>query len=180
MSRRPTPMPVTVLFATAALAAALFASPGSAQEKPPDRTDPAVPDSATHAPSGSMLLPLGGIRYSTPLRFSGYIGIAPATFDRHLTRYGFALIAEVGTAGAQLSVGRGWLNAHMGLAYFRPQLSVMRTWGDPHAADPDETFVGMEVRLGGMLIGVGAGLFVRVSDGDGNPLVLSAGAQLGI
>ena len=121
-----------------------------------------------------------GYRYSIPFRSSGYIGAGRVVgFGGGLMQH-TGVIVEAGSGGGQLSISHGRANTHIALVYVRGQLTVMRTWGDPHIVDPGETFIGIEGRAGFMLLfGLSLGFMYQV-EGDGQRWFVPIGWQIGL
>ncbi len=89
---------------------------------------------------------------------------------------GFLLDAEAGSGGGKLSLGVG-ANARVQDEDFRGtvgaglKLSVARTWGNPVGTDPGLTYLGPELDLFVLRVGVSVGVLFRVAgDGGGTTL----------
>ena len=138
----------------------------------------APPTSAQSATSSSRhILPLLGLRVGPPIRAAFYAGVAlvhqprPDQPDRGSS--GPAIVFEAGSAGGQVSLGHS-MGSGFGAA--RYQLTLLRTWGDPQWVARDQTYLGGEIRVMPLFIGVGLGLFGRVRGtvrGDGHLAVVT-------
>jgi len=89
---------------------------------------------------------------------------------------GFLLDAEAGSGGGKLSLGIG-ANAKVQSEDFRGtvgaglKLSLARTWGSPIGTDPGLTYLGPELDLYVLRVGVNLGVLWRVAgDGGSSPL----------
>jgi len=89
---------------------------------------------------------------------------------------GFLLDAEAGSGGGKLSLGVG-ANARVQDEDFRGtvgaglKLSLARTWGNPVGTDPGLTYLGPELDLFVLRVGVNVGVLFRVAgDGGGTTL----------
>lgn len=121
----------------------------------------------------SQLLPFGGIRYGAPLGASLYGGVLlgrqnPAGYT------GPSLMAEAGQDGARVALGMSFV----GMGTARAQLSLIRTWDSHGDVQADQTYLGPEVALG-LIVGVTAGYYWRISDGGGKAQVLAIGSFIG-
>lgn len=168
------------LCACALLAGASWAGAAAAQKpepKPGTPGNPHPPEPGRPAPVdtarppfreyGGIFMPdpghmglLVGVRAYGPMRHSAYVGAIKAPQGDHP---GYTAELEAGAGGIQLAAGRG----ATGTA--RMQVNVLRTWGDPMWVEPNQTFVGAEIRIG-LFIGVGLVGYRRIqgnSPGDG-------------
>jgi hypothetical protein len=81
--------------------------------------------------------------------------------------FGWFLSAEPGFAGVKAAIGYGGLSPLFGAVL---RTSVFQSWADERIAR-NQTFVGAEVRLRFLLLGLGVGWFIRVrgtASGDGS------------
>jgi hypothetical protein len=98
---------------------------------------------------------------------------------------GFLLQVDAGSGGGKLSVGVG-ARAHVedegfrGTAGVALRLAVARTWGNPVGTDPDLTYVGPELDLSVIRIGLTLGVLFRVSGDHGSNAVFSWGLGFGL
>ena len=96
---------------------------------------------------------------------------------------GFLLDAEAGSGGGKLSLGVG-ANARVQDEDFRGtvgaglKLSVARTWGNPVGTDPGLTYVGPELDLFVLRVGVNVGVLFRVAGDGGGTTLLTWGLGL--
>jgi hypothetical protein len=96
---------------------------------------------------------------------------------------GFLLDAEAGTGGGKLSLGVG-ANAKVQSEDFRGtvgaglKLSVAQTWGDPIGTDPGLTYLGPELDLYVLRVGVSFGVLFRVAGDGGSSTLFSWGLGL--
>jgi hypothetical protein len=111
--------------------------------------------------TASAWRPLLGVRVGRPQQASLYVGAIRLT-DRHTDGYaGIALAVEPGLGGGQVSLGLASMGGPSAVA--RLQLSILRTWKAPLGVAGDQTFVGVEGRLGVLFIGLGLGGYKRVA-----------------
>lgn len=98
---------------------------------------------------------------------------------------GFLLQADAGSGGGKLSLGLG-VRAHVedegfrGTAGVALRLAVARTWGNPVGTDPNLTYVGPELDLSVIKIGLTLGVLFRVSGDHGANAVFSWGLGFGL
>jgi hypothetical protein len=98
---------------------------------------------------------------------------------------GFLLQADAGSGGGKLSVGLG-VRAHVedegfrGTAGVALRLAVARTWGNPVGTDPGLTYVGPELDLSVIRIGLTLGVLFRVSGDHGSNALFSWGLGFGL
>lgn len=125
---------------------------------------------------------VAGAQVTTPQQFSASVGvlISPKSSGFQSGHHGdsgegLLLQIEPGLGGIKTSVGYGFLG---GAATGSARLSVLRTWGDPWAADPNETYVGPEVTAG-YIFKLGIGAMYRVSGGQGDKWILTASFGVG-
>ena len=93
---------------------------------------------------------------------------------------GFLLDAEAGSGGGKLSLGMG-ANAKVQSEDFRGtvgaglKLSVAQTWGSPIGTEPGLTYLGPELDLYVLRVGVNLGVLWRVAGNGGASAVFSWG-----
>ena len=98
---------------------------------------------------------------------------------------GFLLQADAGSGGGKLSLGVG-VRAHVqdegfrGTAGVALRLAVARTWGNPVGTDPNLTYVGPELDLSVIRIGLTLGVLFRVSGDHGSSALFSWGLGFGL
>ena len=98
---------------------------------------------------------------------------------------GFLIQADAGSGGGKLSLGIG-ARAHVedegfrGTAGVALRLAVARTWGNPVGTDPNLTYVGPELDLSVIRIGLTLGVLFRVSGDHGANAVFSWGLGFGL
>jgi hypothetical protein len=98
---------------------------------------------------------------------------------------GFLLQADAGSGGGKLSLGVG-VRAHVqdegfrGTAGVALRLAVARTWGNPVGTDPGLTYVGPELDLSVIRIGLTLGVLFRVSGDHGSNALFSWGLGFGL
>ncbi|HEY7923878.1 MAG TPA: hypothetical protein VII62_11900 [Vicinamibacteria bacterium] len=98
---------------------------------------------------------------------------------------GFLLQADAGSGGGKLSLGVG-VRAHVqdegfrGTAGVALRLAVARTWGNPIGTDPGLTYVGPELDLSVIRIGLTLGVLFRVSGDHGSNALFSWGLGFGL
>ena len=98
---------------------------------------------------------------------------------------GFLLQADAGSGGGKLSLGVG-ARAHVeddgfrGTAGVALRLAVARTWGNPVGTDPGLTYVGPELDLSVIRIGLTLGVLFRVSGDHGSNALFSWGLGFGL
>ena len=98
---------------------------------------------------------------------------------------GFLLQADAGSGGGKLSLGLG-VRAHVedegfwGTAGVALRLAVARTWGNPVGTDPGLTYVGPELDLSVIRIGLTLGVLFRVSGDHGSNALFSWGLGFGL
>ena len=98
---------------------------------------------------------------------------------------GFLLQADAGSGGGKLSLGVG-VRAHVQDEGFRGpagvalRLAVARTWGNPVGTDPNLTYVGPELDLSVIRIGLTLGVLFRVSGDHGSNALFSWGLGFGL
>jgi hypothetical protein len=96
---------------------------------------------------------------------------------------GFLLDAEAGTGGGKLSLGVG-ANAKVQSEDFRGtvgaglKLSVAQTWGNPVGTDLGLTYLGPELDLYVLRVGVSFGVLFRVAGDGGSSTLFSWGLGL--
>ena len=113
-----------------------------------------------------------GVRVGWPQKLSGYVGvgIAEKRFEHGYT--GWALTVEPGLGGGSVGIGHT-TSGGLGMTA-RRQLAVLRTWGDPWLVGPDQTYVGLDVRILIAYVGLSVGGYVRVPEPDVDPGALLA------
>jgi hypothetical protein len=98
---------------------------------------------------------------------------------------GFLLQADAGSGGGKLSLGLG-VRAHVqdegfrGTAGVALRLAIARTWGNPVGTDPGLTYVGPELDLSVIRIGLTLGVLFRVSGDHGSSALFSWGLGFGL
>lgn len=135
------------------------------------------------SPAADRVAPTFGLRLGPPQKASVYAGLR---FGRQWDRSGheeFVLTLEPGIGGGQVSVARGW----SGGGHVVPGISgavvasVLRTWGEPWAVAPDQTFVGVEGRLGFLFVAIGVGAYVRAQGhGAGDQAFAAFNVSIGL
>jgi hypothetical protein len=96
---------------------------------------------------------------------------------------GFLLDAEAGSGGGKLSLGLG-ANAKVQSEDFKGtvgaglKLSLARTWGAPVGTDPGLTYLGPELDLYVLRVGVNLGVLWRVAGSGGSSALFSWGLGL--
>jgi hypothetical protein len=96
---------------------------------------------------------------------------------------GFLLDAEAGSGGGKLSLGVG-ANAKVQSEDFRGtvgaglKLSLAHTWGNPVGTDPGLTYLGPELDLFVLRVGVNVGVLFRVAGDGGSSTLFSWGLGL--
>ncbi|HEX8693818.1 MAG TPA: hypothetical protein VF746_15455 [Longimicrobium sp.] len=154
------------------LAAALPAA-APAQDAPPDPARPPATraDSLWLRPPGPPFPLVFGFRERGPMHHSLYLGWswlqtrAPGPYGESS---GPVVALEAGVGGVQASAGWASYGPHLGAG--RWQASVLRTWGSPLWVEPDQTYLGAELRMSLYAVGVGFVGYRRISGdapGDG-------------
>ena len=139
----------------------LAAAPAAAQEE----------DTVPAAPRRGGIEMIGGVRVGWPQKLSGYVGVGIPTKRYEGGGYtGWTLTAEPGLGGGMVGIGQTTFGGVGMMA--RRQLSVLRTWGDPWMVGPDQTYVGLDVRVAIAYVGLGVGGYVRIPEADADPGVL--------
>jgi len=98
---------------------------------------------------------------------------------------GFLLQADAGSGGGKLSLGVG-ARAHVdeesfkGTAGFALRVAFARTWGNPVGTDPGLNYLGPELDLSVIRIGLTLGVLFRVSGDHGPNAVFSWGLGFGL
>ena len=98
---------------------------------------------------------------------------------------GFLLQADAGSGGGKLSLGIG-ARAHVdeesfkGTAGVALRLAFARTWGNPVGTDPGLNYLGPELDLSVIRIGLTLGVLFRVSGDHGPNAVFSWGLGFGL
>jgi hypothetical protein len=139
---------------------------------------------------------VGGVGFSGPLGFGATVGLlhglgADVEEDTATVRavcaapvphcaHGFLLEAGAGSGGGKVSLGvaaraRAETEDFHGPAEANLRLSVARTWGAPIGTDPNLTYLGPELGLSVMHVGVNLGVLWRVSGRGGSSAVFSWG-----
>jgi hypothetical protein len=96
---------------------------------------------------------------------------------------GFILDGEAGSGGGKLSLGAG-ANAKVQSEDFRGtvgaglKLSLAHTWGNPVGTDPGLTYLGPELDLYVLRVGVNVGVLFRVAGDGGSSTLFSWGLGL--
>ena len=98
---------------------------------------------------------------------------------------GFLLQADAGSGGGKLSLGVGARakiedEGFRGTAGVALRLAVARTWGNPIGTDPNLTYVGPELDLSVIRIGITMGVLFRVSGDHGAGALFSWGLGFGL
>jgi hypothetical protein len=98
---------------------------------------------------------------------------------------GFLLQADAGSGGGKLSLGVGARarvedEGFRGTAGVALRLAVARTWGNPIGTDPNLTYVGPELDLSVIRIGLTMGVLFRVSGDHGSSALFSWGLGFGL
>jgi hypothetical protein len=129
-------------------------------------------DTVPEAPRRGGVSMIHGVRIGWPQKLSGYVGvgIAEKRFEDGYT--GWALTVEPGLGGGSIGVGHTTTGG-LGMTA-RRQLAVLRTWGDPWLVGPDQTYVGLDVRILIAYVGFSVGGYVRVPEPDVDPGALLA------
>ena len=98
---------------------------------------------------------------------------------------GFLIQADAGSGGGKLSLGVG-ARAHVddegfrGTAGVALRVALARTWGNPIGTDPGLTYLGPELDLSVIRIGVTLGVLFRVSGDHGSSALFSWGLGFGL
>ncbi len=182
--------------------------PSWAQESPsgtPPVEAPAAPVRASRPEEGTVVTLdrrdtlVAGVRFGAPtgaaVRFSLLHGLGADVRERDTrvdivcavpVRYcagGFLLDAEAGSGGGELSLGLG-ANAKVADDDFRGtvgagvKLSLARTWGSPIGTEPGLTYLGPEVDLYLLRVGVSLGVLWRIAGDGGSVALFSWGVGL--
>jgi hypothetical protein len=139
---------------------------------------------------------VGGLAFGGPLGIHGTIGLlhglgADVDDDRDRVRavcaapiahcaHGFLLQADAGSGGGKLSLGLGGRaridsDDFHGVVGADVRVSLARTWGSPIGTEARLTYLGPEVDLSIVHIGVTLGVLWRVSGRGGSLAVFSWG-----
>jgi hypothetical protein len=110
----------------------------------------------------SITAPLLGVRIGHPLFVAAYFGLVRGEAQPGVEGgfSGTAATAEVGAGGGELAVGRALVSPFGSIRY---QATVLRTWGQTEGVQPKQTFVGAQVLIMPLHIGVGLGAYLRVT-----------------
>ena len=98
---------------------------------------------------------------------------------------GFLLQADAGSGGGKLSLGVG-VRARVddegfrGTAGVALRLALARTWGNPIGTDPGLTYLGPELDLSVLRIGLTLGVLFRVAGDHGSSALFSWGLGFGL
>ena len=98
---------------------------------------------------------------------------------------GFLLQADAGSGGGKLSLGVGARakvddEGFKGTAGVALRLAFARTWGNPVGTDPGLNYLGPELDLSVIRIGLTLGVLFRVSGDHGPNAVFSWGLGFGL
>jgi hypothetical protein len=126
------------------------------------------------APAGRRVQLVPGLRYGAPLGASAYAGVVVGRKNAQSVD-GPSIFGEAGQDGMRLSVGAS--SVSLG-GTFRGQLSFIRTWDDHGDILAKQTYVGPEVAVG-LIVGLTAGHYWRISDGGGKASFFAVGSFIG-
>ena len=124
--------------------------------------------------------PIFGVRYSVPFKLSGYGGVGLAELEHDRTFWKIGAVGELGASGGQISLTSGAAVFHPFPIVLRGQVSALRTWRSPLVVRPEETYVGIEARVFFLLLGGSVGVFHRIGEGEGDPLLIFGGVHWGL
>ena len=187
--------PATAADLAAARAASPDAAPGASSGPPVARPASGLP-AETEVTIDRRTAFVAGIRFGGPtgaaLRLSLLHGLGADVREKNERvdavcavpiphcAGGFLLDAEAGSGGGKLSLGMG-ANAKVQSEDFRGtvgaglKLSVAQTWGSPIGTDPGLTYLGPELDLYVLRVGVNLGVLWRVAGNGGASAVFSWG-----
>jgi hypothetical protein len=117
---------------------------------------------------GVQLFPCAMVRYSTPVKISGVLGVSFNRMIGHGDYHGFFVQLEPGFGGGKVNLGY-----RLGRTQFMPlwniglSASILRTWGNPlDDVAPDQTFAGLELSGAVSVLGVNFGVFRHLAGDD--------------
>ena len=142
----------------------------------------AAPESG-FTPSTSQLFPSVMVRYSTPIKVSGVLGLVFMRLHGHNSYSGFFTQIEPGIAGGKINIGyrygeyRFMPVYNIGLA-----ASVMQTWSDPlQDVEGGQTYMGLELVGALTIVVLNGGIFKHVAgDDEDSNWIYTLGIGLGI
>jgi hypothetical protein len=140
------------------LAAATLATPARAQEKKQEKEK--LCDRPVNMSRKASQFPMVGLRFGSPLRVSAYNGWWwPTGRNTMCKMHLWVATAEAGVGGAQANWGfqhgQGDYGSYLPM---REQVSLLRTWGNPMQAIPNQTYVGFEAQAQ-MVLGLRGSFF---------------------
>jgi hypothetical protein len=142
----------------------------------------AVPENG-FIPRSSQLFPSAMVRYSTPIKVSGVLGLVFMKLHGHNSYSGFFTQIEPGIAGGKISVGYRYGEYHfMPIYNIGLALSVMQTWSNPlQDVEGGQTYVGLELVGALSMVGLNGGVFKHIAgDDEDSDWIYSLGIGLGI
>jgi len=129
--------------------------------------------------------PALSIEVGSPQKLSANLGLRIGLVGEGEADYGKGLLIQVqpGLGGGALNVGfapvalPAWGSQAVG---FVVKARLLRTWGDPWAIEPDQTFAGGEVGLA-WIVKVSVGVLTRVgSGGEGKKTIVTWSFGIGL
>lgn len=122
--------------------------------------------------------------WGSPLKLSANLGvrIGSGTAEEPGTGRGLLLQVQPGLGGAALNVGwtpfslSGWGAQAVGVAV---KARLVRSWGEPSAVEPDQTFGGLEVGAA-WIVKVSVGVLWRLESGPGKATVFTWSVGVGL
>lgn len=134
-------------------------------------------------PRTSQLFPSAIVRYSTPIKVSGVLGLVFMQLHGHNSYSGFFAQIEPGIAGGKINVGYRYGEHHfMPLYNIGLAVSVMQTWSSPlQDVESDQTYMGLELVGAFSVVGLNGGVFKHVAgDDEESDWIYSLGIGVGI
>jgi len=116
-----------------------------------------------------------GAHYSPVYVLAGHVAVFPKAREDHHGYSGLFFSVEPGVDGGLVGIGIGSDSPFI-LAFLRA--AFLRTWGDPGEVAANQTFVGLDLRLGVRHVSGGVGWYPRIqgsAPGDGDVWLLNIG-----
>ena len=122
-----------------------------------------------------VIVPITSIEWGTPDRWSitsRYVHLFGEDRDNKTWLHNLSISLSPGISGGRLGIGYQGIFSPRSIQDFavfsEARVVLLRTWGNPLSASPDQTYIGGELRMSlSFLLNLGIGYFTKISDADG-------------
>jgi hypothetical protein len=179
--------PRALFLACIVLLSLCLMEPAAGQDAQGDESSKEKKRSFCRLSPSDLILPITSIEFGVPDRWSmtaRYIHQFDPCPGHIPRRDNFCVTLSPGLSGGRLGLGYEaiftWEDEHDLAVFFEARAVLLRTWGNPLVALPDENYIGVEVRGAYIfLCNIGVGWYKQISSFDGEADTF-VGVHLGV